>query len=337
MDDEKQKELEFAVMPREYRQSLQAESANIPEVSGERRAKIFKLGIIFLILLVLLGGTGYLTYSKFFKDRDAQNQVPVNPIQVPELKTAETDTDKDGLTDTEEQKRATNPRLSDTDGDGLADGDEVNIYKTDPLLSDTDGDSFDDGREVARGYSPLINVSQKASAQEVQFWTDSMNFFKLHEPTPTTLKIEAAVSVTQSKVTYTNSVYKYSFELPAVLTFRETDESRLVGIYISGTNPEGEVLEDPMNIGLAVKVGGQTLKEWVGSQYQAQDYEFLQERTINGISAIRLVGVRSETCPMNKTFYPKDNSIIILTWTCNQNSPFADLYEQIAQSFKFIK
>lgn len=323
-------------MPREYRVSHEREAPSKPapiETSGgSGHGK--RLLIIFAALALIAAG-GYLIYSKFYKQ--SEPETPIYPIDVPEPEPEAQDKDNDGLTDPDEQRHATNASLADTDGDGLADGDEVNVYLSDPMLSDTDSDGYDDGGEVARGYSPIIKVDVKASASELQLWTENIEKFKLHEPTPTTLKLKASTAKSQSKVIYTNPVYKYSIELPAVLTFRETDESRVVGIYISGTNPEDIAAEDPINVSVAVKVAAQTLKEWINSQYAPADYEFLQEQSINSLATIRLVGIRNETCPQNKTFFIKDNIIIILTWTCNQNSPFAELYEQITQSFKFNK
>ncbi|MDD4870532.1 MAG: OmpA family protein [Kiritimatiellae bacterium] len=58
------------------------------------------------------------------------------------------DSDRDGLTDVEEEKWKTNPYDPDTDKDGLKDGEEVYTYKTDPLNPDTDADRLKDGDEV---------------------------------------------------------------------------------------------------------------------------------------------------------------------------------------------
>ena len=58
------------------------------------------------------------------------------------------DTDGDGLTDTDEAQRGTDPAVADTDGDGLLDGEEVKTVLTDPLLPDTDADGLPDGQEV---------------------------------------------------------------------------------------------------------------------------------------------------------------------------------------------
>jgi len=63
----------------------------------------------------------------------------------------ETDTDGDGLSDTEEEKIGTNPKKRDTDEDGLDDFEEVRGtrgYITDPLKPDTDGDGLSDLEEI---------------------------------------------------------------------------------------------------------------------------------------------------------------------------------------------
>ncbi len=65
-----------------------------------------------------------------------------------------TDTDKDGLTDTEEAELGTSARAADTDGDELFDLEEVRTWETDPLNPDTDGDGYLDGAEVKAGYNP---------------------------------------------------------------------------------------------------------------------------------------------------------------------------------------
>jgi outer membrane protein OmpA-like peptidoglycan-associated protein len=58
------------------------------------------------------------------------------------------DDDGDGLTNLEERRLGTNPKVADTDGDGLKDGEEVKRYRTNPLNPDTDGDGLSDGDEV---------------------------------------------------------------------------------------------------------------------------------------------------------------------------------------------
>lgn len=66
-----------------------------------------------------------------------------------------TDSDGDGLTDSEEQTLGTDPNNPDTDGDGLSDGAEVNVHGTDPLDADSDNDGFTDGAEVTAGSDSL--------------------------------------------------------------------------------------------------------------------------------------------------------------------------------------
>lgn len=58
------------------------------------------------------------------------------------------DSDRDGLTDDQENSIGTNPNNSDSDGDGLSDREEYYTYHTNPLNSDSDNDGLGDGREV---------------------------------------------------------------------------------------------------------------------------------------------------------------------------------------------
>ncbi|GAB4007373.1 binary toxin-like calcium binding domain-containing protein [Nocardioides ultimimeridianus] len=68
---------------------------------------------------------------------------PLNPAD-----DVTTDSDGDGLTDSQEQVLGTDPHNPDTDGDGLSDGTEVTTTHTDPTKADTDGDGLSDGYEV---------------------------------------------------------------------------------------------------------------------------------------------------------------------------------------------
>lgn len=75
----------------------------------------------------------------------------------PDVNDAALDTDVDGLSNSVEYTRQTDPRLADTDGDGLRDAVEtntgvwmsVNDTGTNPLVADTDGDGLTDGAELA--------------------------------------------------------------------------------------------------------------------------------------------------------------------------------------------
>lgn len=61
-----------------------------------------------------------------------------------------TDTDGDGLPDTDERfAYRTDPTSSDTDGDGLPDGEEIAMGSS-PIAADTDGDGLGDGEELGR-------------------------------------------------------------------------------------------------------------------------------------------------------------------------------------------
>ena len=56
--------------------------------------------------------------------------------------------DKDDLTNEQELQYGTNPQKPDTDKDGLTDSQEIFQFKTNPLREDTDGDKLPDGWEI---------------------------------------------------------------------------------------------------------------------------------------------------------------------------------------------
>ncbi len=78
------------------------------------------------------------------QDTDGDAQV------APDADPSKTDTDGDGLSDSDEIGLGTDPKQSDTDADGLSDGDEVNKYGTDPKSADSDKDGLADGLEVGK-------------------------------------------------------------------------------------------------------------------------------------------------------------------------------------------
>jgi hypothetical protein len=63
------------------------------------------------------------------------------------------DSDGDGVEDGDEAEGGMDPTNPDSDGDGLADGDEA-LYGCHPLTTDSDGDGVSDGDEVAQGSNP---------------------------------------------------------------------------------------------------------------------------------------------------------------------------------------
>ncbi|HTG43907.1 MAG TPA: LamG-like jellyroll fold domain-containing protein, partial [Verrucomicrobiae bacterium] len=65
------------------------------------------------------------------------------------------DPDNDGLPNSQEFARQTDPRVEDSDGDGLLDGTEV-TRGTNPLAVDSDKDGLEDKDEVTRGTNPLL-------------------------------------------------------------------------------------------------------------------------------------------------------------------------------------
>lgn len=319
-------EFEFEVMPRPER----PERVVTKSLPREERPKIFKW-LWLLVLMVVLLGTGYWWFAQNRQSLTTKFRKTPADIVIDNDEQAD-DQDRDGLTAEEENKHGTNPSRSDTDGDGLADGDEVNIYKSDPLLPDTDNDSFDDGREAARGFSPIVNSPDKASADELKKWDELITQFGLHEPTKTTLRLKADSNELEQTLPYTNSRLGYSLLLPNLLSYREQEGEQQVGFYILGTTPEDpDVLTDPISISTAVITSGQEVSAWIRDQYQAA----ATQTTIGETLAFRLNDFDNEVCKSNLVFLPKDNTIIILTWKCNDQAAFGTLYDQLLQSFKW--
>ncbi len=168
---------------------MPGEGVNIYELKAPMtQSKIF-MGIMAVIVLVLVIGGGWWTYSSF-KSSGPVNETPVItkiPVEIPDEKDEEKDdseslliiedapvipttteqdipeekfavpaldSDGDGLTDAEELQNGTDALSADTDNDGLNDRLEIQVWGTDPLNPDTDGDTYEDGTEVNGGYNP---------------------------------------------------------------------------------------------------------------------------------------------------------------------------------------
>ncbi|HLC63814.1 MAG TPA: hypothetical protein VJK25_00495 [Patescibacteria group bacterium] len=159
---------------------------DVEDEDGSGSKKFFWIGLVALI--VILGAGGWFAYSQFFKSSPVLNLPSVNLNSVspanlnrqfqeqvvnlnlnrntnqaeevvePEQEAGEevfVDSDRDGLTDPEEEQYGTDPAEADSDGDELFDREEVMVYQSDPLNPDTDGDGYLDGDEVQNGYDPL--------------------------------------------------------------------------------------------------------------------------------------------------------------------------------------
>lgn len=83
----------------------------------------------------------------------------LNPLIAEGDDGASADLDNDGLSNSQEQHRGTDPWNDDSDNDGLMDGVEVNSYGTSPIRDDTDSDGLSDSYEIDHGLNPRFNDS----------------------------------------------------------------------------------------------------------------------------------------------------------------------------------
>ena len=109
------------------------------------------LGVAMILVLILfIGKRARQSVSEMGKGipKSAEEvpRTPQDPIP--------NDSDRDGLTNEEENAAGTSETEFDTDYDGISDIDEIRSWKTDPKKFDTDGDGFGDGVEIIRGFNP---------------------------------------------------------------------------------------------------------------------------------------------------------------------------------------
>jgi hypothetical protein len=103
----------------------------------------FTTGFLFASLVACGGDVG-----------DGNEGADAGPISDPPVCT-DTDTDGDGVCDSDEVTNGTDPNNPDSDGDGVDDGDE-GALGTDPNNPDTDGDGVNDGDELVLGTDPTV-------------------------------------------------------------------------------------------------------------------------------------------------------------------------------------
>jgi hypothetical protein len=301
-------------------------------ISGNRKWLVLA-GMAALIILLALAGF-FLLRKPDISAPPQQTSGPADIVIDESPSPAEQDPDNDGLVNRRESVFGTEAENPDTDGDGLADGDEVNIYKSDPLLPDTDADGFNDGREVARNFSPITNSPDKAPVFESEGWKADIEKFGLHEPTLSTLK-NLTESLGDATFVYQNTVFGYQLSISSFLSFREANNLSEVGLYVAGTEPGDENLAtDPIFINIAAKIDGQSLADWVGSQYSPGQYQKKDEVSLDGITGIKLSGLSGGICPADKHFFEKGNTVIILTLTCNTDESMLTFYTDIVRSFR---
>jgi len=306
--------------------------ANLVSRPAPQRGKKTIAIIAGIFTIAVLAAAGYYIYMRI--QANLPNVQPKLSIDDPAT-LARADTDDDGLSNEREDIAGTDFQKADSDGDGIADGDEVDIFGSDPMLFDTDSDSYDDGQEVARGYSPVLNSTDRADSAERQKWLQKSVDLGLHEPTITTLRTKADAAAASNKTLYVNKAYDYSVEYPQELVLREENNGQTVGLYIAGSAPDEEITADPFVITLAGQAEAQNLKDWVTAVYER--YQAVEELNINGASAVRLRSMTADEygCSNDGIFFRKGNSVIAITWNCSDSAALDQYYTGIVNSFKF--
>lgn len=145
------------------------------------RKKILK---IFFIIMILVLASGFL-----FSDEKADT----------------IDSDKDGLTDKEEEEIGTDPYNTDSDGDSISDSAEVKKWETDPLNSDTDGDGYTDDKEILSGTDPTENENEETDSDEVEEELEYKQYrveIGFHKGT----KVKGIISIAEDSIVISNEI-----------------------------------------------------------------------------------------------------------------------------------
>lgn len=158
--------IEFTARPRErllvggettypFRIHVQSTTHESQTINGRvvSRALIPVWALLALVFITLLVGAALLFSNRRFAAQATQATQTAVAEQTAFAAVGDSDTDNDGVPDSEEAVLGTDPTNPDTDGDGLPDGEEVD-RGTNPTNPDTDGDGLLDGEEVDRGTDP---------------------------------------------------------------------------------------------------------------------------------------------------------------------------------------
>lgn len=86
------------------------------------------------------------TFTLAAKAAAQTTETTTETTETTEITDSKIDTDKDGLTDVQEETEQSDPNVADTDGDGVQDGEEI-ANKTSPIDFDTDDDGLSDNAD----------------------------------------------------------------------------------------------------------------------------------------------------------------------------------------------
>ena len=200
-----------------------------------------------------------------------------------------TDSDEDGMSDTFERTSGLNPSVDDSggdpDGDGLSNVDEYRDG-TSPRLADTDGDGASDGAEHTAGSNPLVDdiAPEMVVPQDVEVPATG---------TLTNVRLSAAPAV-DFKDGVVNAVPDTSGPFPPgpnVITWSAVDDSgnRAVGHQFVNVTPMvsfhvGEVVAEGATVRARIELNGPAVRYPVtvpyrvsGSASATQDYQGLAD------------------------------------------------------------
>jgi hypothetical protein len=145
---------------------------------------------------------------------------------------------------------------TDSDKDGITDYDELALYNTDPYIADTDGDGFVDGSEILKGYNPTDAASEVAvvyeSPKEAGVVRDDVFIVESITPAAEDSEAEnAPAAIIQGKALPNSFVTLYIFSTPVVVTLKTDTE----GNWTYHFNKELENGEHEVYVGITDNAG----------------------------------------------------------------------------------